>query len=164
MSDEPVAFPLHAAAIEGNLEAAAAALGGAHPIDAKDDRGRVALQWASRFGHCEVVSLLIDRGAKLETRSDSAMTALHLACLYGHRAAAVALLDRGAQIEAMDSYGLTPLHHACRGGHIELALFLIFPRGANAKSRSKAKRTCYHDLSPETRALVLAQAKRMDDL
>ena len=39
----------------------------------------------------------------------------------------------------------------------------IFPHGANARARSKAKRTCYHDFAPETRARILAQAKRLDD-
>ena len=54
-----------------------------------------------------------------------------------------------------------------RGGdalvHVELALALIWPHGANARARSKARRTCYHDFAPETRARILAQAKRLDD-
>ena len=108
---------------------------------------------------------LLARGAPTETKCAPAggQTGLHLACLHGHADAALAMLTAKAQIEACDEYGLTPLHCACRGGHVELALRLIFPHGANAKARSKAKRTCYHDFAPETRARILAQAKRLDD-
>ena len=71
---------------------------------------------------------------------------------------------RAAYSRARDPapFRLTPLHSACRGGHIDLALLLIYPHGANVRACSKAKRTCYHDFAPETRARLLAQAKRLE--
>mmetsp|Transcript_28262 Transcript_28262/g.47513 ORF Transcript_28262/g.47513 Transcript_28262/m.47513 type:complete len:524 (-) Transcript_28262:227-1798(-) len=93
-----------------------------------DHGDHTALDWASFYGHCNVMKLLLQHGAIIEhalitgtsaaTTSNSVLCtntavdcggALHCACMTGQLLAVRLLLDSGARIDALNSAGLTAL-------------------------------------------------------
>ena len=119
------------------------------------------LHEAAKIGDLVAVVKALDSGFDLTNKVEG-MTALHFACLYGHIECAKELIKRGCDIEQCDDYGLTAFGVACRGNNVDLALILIYPYGANIKTRSKAKRTAYQDFDKATIAKFFAQAKLAD--
>ena len=75
----------------------------------RDDDGDTPLHYAAALGNADLVSFLIDKGAKLELQGAERKTPLHLASMNDRRDAAAALLKRGAAIEARDDYQRTAL-------------------------------------------------------
>jgi hypothetical protein len=71
------------------------------------DPEELALVWAARYGHIEVVEFLLDRGVPV-TAMDN-MTPLHWAAAHGHMSLIELLLARGAPLEALNAYGGTVL-------------------------------------------------------
>jgi len=51
-------------------------------IDGKDHKGGIAIIAATFFGHEEIVSILLDKGANIEIKDDSGRTALMVAVKY----------------------------------------------------------------------------------
>jgi ankyrin repeat protein len=87
------------------------------------------LMEAARYGHVEVVDLLLDRGAKIEATDDLNQTALMAAAEYGQSDVVRLLLDRGAEVNAGYRDGRTALSKASIEGHRELVAYLL-GRGA----------------------------------
>ena len=46
--------------------------------------GRTPLHYASRYGHSEVVNVLVEAGAEVNKTKDNGYTPLHKASKYGH--------------------------------------------------------------------------------
>ena len=67
-----------------------------------------ALNWASEYGHSDVVAYLIDRGADPGDPVNG-MYALHMAILGGHLDTIRLLIAREAPLDARNQYGGTPL-------------------------------------------------------
>lgn len=63
------------------------------------------LHWAAQYGHLEVASLLLGKGAGPSEKADYRDTPLHLACLLGHGAMVALLLESGADPFAIDEDG-----------------------------------------------------------
>ena len=83
-------------------------------VSAYSHDGWTALHLASFFGHAEIASLLVARGADVNARSKSARfatsnTPLHAAAANGQTAVAGILMDHGADVNARDGSGFTPL-------------------------------------------------------
>lgn len=57
------------------------------------------------MGETEVISLLLDHGAKLDCRDPSGRTALEYCVAFGHVPAVLILLGRGADPNAEDDHG-----------------------------------------------------------
>ncbi|CAN0127050.1 unnamed protein product, partial [Ectocarpus sp. 8 AP-2014] len=64
--------------------------------------------WAAQYGHLEVASLLLAKGAGPSYQADYLDTPLHLACLLGHGAVVLLLLENGAEPSALDEDGKLP--------------------------------------------------------
>jgi ankyrin repeat protein len=87
----------------------------------------LALVYASMNGHDEVVTWLLDRGARAAARAlfDHRATALHWAALRGHGAVVECLLARGADPTLRDeTYDGTPRAWAEHAGHADLAAMI----------------------------------------
>ena len=75
----------------------------------RDGDGDTPLHYAASLGNADLVSFLIDKGAKLDLQDADRKTPLHLASMNDRRDAVAALLKRGAAIEARDDYRRTAL-------------------------------------------------------
>eukprot|EP01043_Picozoa_sp_COSAG02_P000580 COSAG02_NODE_10_length_59045_cov_19.973365_29_plen_329_part_00 len=103
--------------------------------------GETALHLASRWGHLEVVNLLLSnvngQVADVDQPSVSninkgvgmAETALHYAAKSGQTTVTRALLDAGAFIDSTTTQGWTPLHYAAMEGYMDVITLLV-QRGA----------------------------------
>jgi len=82
--------------------------GGARPIPSADLDS--ALQYAAGYGHADVVTFLLDRGANASMSDDAGQTPLHWATFGPHVEVTRALLAAGAQVTARDRrFHATPL-------------------------------------------------------
>ncbi|KAI0394039.1 ankyrin repeat and SOCS box protein 7 [Xylariaceae sp. FL0594] len=79
-----------------------------------------ALCVASSRGSCEVIELLVQKGASVNTKDASGRTCLHHALAHGHFDAADLLIAKGAKLAVEDSIGSTPIDLAVRGGQRSL--------------------------------------------
>lgn len=97
--------------------------------------GWTDLMTASHFGLCEVMRLLIQKGAKVDAamfhnspgfiHGLNGSTALHEAAREGHEDAVRMLLDHGAAVNAQSKSGTTPLSLAAQRGHIDVVQLLV---------------------------------------
>ena len=100
--------------------------------------GYTALGLASFFGHLEIVTLLLGRGADVNvvSRNDMAVRPLHSAAAGRHLAVAQVLLAHGADVHAKSHGGWTALHSAADHGQIEFIRLLI-EHGARPDGRNE---------------------------
>uniref|UniRef100_UPI00358DE4A7 ankyrin repeat domain-containing protein 27 isoform X2 n=1 Tax=Myxine glutinosa TaxID=7769 RepID=UPI00358DE4A7 len=85
-------------------------------VNAKDQAGFGPLHVAVSHGHCELVALLLRRGAHLQEPTLGGATSTHLACEHGHEEVLKLLLAHGVKVNKQDYHGSTPLHLACANG------------------------------------------------
>jgi len=115
------------AAADGDLEMCKKRLANTWTkIDAQDAQGKTALHEACRWGHLDVVTYLIEKGAKPDLVTKEGTTVLHLAALNGHDAVVEYLINNEkVNINAQDKYGDTPLMAASGGGKISTVALLL---------------------------------------
>jgi hypothetical protein len=94
-----------------------------------------ALQWACRFGHERVATVLLDGkyegcGPAVDLLAARRWTPLGLAGYYGREGIARLLLERGAKLELQDKCGETALHTAVRGDRSNVVEMLCAAPGA----------------------------------
>jgi quercetin dioxygenase-like cupin family protein len=96
-------------------------------LDSFSSDGFTALDLASYFGHRDLVSFLLERGAKVEheIRNENLFTALTGAVAEGHREIARSLLDRGANANHRYAEGAMPLLTAAYNGDAEMVKLLL---------------------------------------
>lgn len=71
------------------------------------------LHYAAKYGHAEVVELLIQHRAQVNALDGVGCTPLHYAALNGHKDVVRILLERGNALINFKTYGgWTPLHLA----------------------------------------------------
>ena len=85
-----------------------------------------ALYMASKYGHVNVVKILLNHGASIKT-SRCSISSLQIACEYGQIEIVKELLKNGANINIQDheAYDNPPLHMAVCHGKIELVQELV---------------------------------------
>lgn len=135
---------IEAGAAVGVFEASALGLTDRVAALTREDPSRVAayshdgwtpLHLASFFGHRELATLLLERGADVNARSRSTRfamenTPLHAAAANRQTAVAELLLERGADVNARDGSGFTPLGLAANSRN-DLLILMLLERGAS---------------------------------
>ena len=81
-------------------------------VDAKGQYGYTALHYACRYGHVDIVKILIKHKANVNARTDSDDTPLHLAAIYGKIEVFIAELSID-MINVKGHLGRSLLHSAC---------------------------------------------------
>lgn len=114
------------AALDNNVKRITTILDKGGDPDARDGSGYTALHYASRSGHKDACSLLLERGADVnaQTRSGRA-SSLHRAAYSGHVTVVKLLIKYGADPRLSDSDGQTPLHKAAQKAHKEAVELLL---------------------------------------
>jgi ankyrin repeat protein len=130
--------PLHFAAANGQLGAAAFLIEHGVNVNAKDSNGGfTALDVAlSSFHYIEMVRLLIEHGADVNTSSSQGITPLEEAAMRGQKDAIELLLAKGAALNTSDEKGNTPLLWALLMGRSDAAMALI-EAGADVNTRNR---------------------------
>jgi len=137
--------PLLAAAASGNRQTTKDLLAKGADVNAKGERGFLALHLAAGKGHKDIVELLIEKGADVNAKAASTlgyegMTVLHGACLKGQKGVAELLIAKGADVNAKGKNGYTPLHIAVTRGYRDVAELLI-AKGADINAKDNDGRT-----------------------
>ena len=127
---------IHKAAEEGNIEAVKQHLATGTYVDRKNQVEKSPLFYAAKFGHKEIVELLIAKGADVNPKDDDCYT-LKNAASEGHKEIVELLIDNGADVNAVISFGWIPLHLV---DDLEIARLLI-SKGANANAGFKTGET-----------------------
>ncbi|KAI3318545.1 hypothetical protein HD806DRAFT_526288 [Xylariaceae sp. AK1471] len=91
--------------------------------------GGFPLSDAARYGHEDIVQLLLNAGADINAADIVNGTPLHCAMTHGHKSIVRLLLDAGADVNRDHKDGWTPLLYAVDHGHVDIARLLI-ERGA----------------------------------
>ncbi len=91
--------------------------------------GYTPLLIAAENGHCEIVELLLQKGAEVNHQDRNGYSALMFAAFLGHEKMVEVLLNAGAQVNDKNNRNLTPLLLAMEGHKAEI---------------SEGKTNCYH--------------------
>jgi len=84
-------------------------------VNVVDNRKMVPLHYAIRYGHLDVVKVLLENGADVNAVSDCNNTALHVAVRGGRVDMMKVLLQNGADVSVVCHYqNTTALHEACK--------------------------------------------------
>lgn len=94
------------------------------------------IYWACRYGHLQMVQLLIDRyESSPKYASDRGTTLLHVACTMGYLDIARYLAnEHHLDPNARNREGATMLYSACYNGHLHIMKFLIGEMRCDAKT------------------------------
>ncbi len=94
-------------------------------VDAVDDLGYTALNWAATRGHWDILSLLLDTDADVDHIGGDGGTVLHRAAHHDRPDMVGLLIERGADISIQNQWGRTPLHVSIRRGCTGVATLLL---------------------------------------
>ena len=103
--------------------------------------GYTPLHLAARYGHHQLATLLIRKGARVDDQDCSGTTPLHLAALYGFADTVNVLLNMNATVEMKDKNGKTPLEVVLE--HESIVSEPDYPRGATKKSNGHVMVICF---------------------
>jgi len=94
-------------------------------LNAVNHYGWTALMHAARLGDADIVSLLLEHGAKIDVQDKDGWTALMRAAAKGHDSVVKILLNHHAAMNLQDKDGYTALHWAAHRGHIVVVKQLL---------------------------------------
>jgi ankyrin repeat protein len=121
-------------AVDGNCVALATdLLDHGASVDARDRFGARPLSHAARFGHLQMVDLLLARGAPIDARNLAGATALYYAAESGHMSIVQRLIERGADVRLAGRSGISPVAAAAYAGDDAIVEALL-ARGADARA------------------------------
>jgi len=129
---------LHKAAYKGNANAVREFIdSGEIDVNEAGAANRTALHRAVAANSVEVVSLLIEKGARVDVTDKSGRTPLHWAAVVDATRCANVLVSNGADINAVSSTGSTPLHMACDLGKQKFVQYAL-SAGGDVQAEDKA--------------------------
>lgn len=120
--------PLACAAFQGNLQLVQLLVDAADSemLEKTDPKtGQTPLMLAARYGHHEIVAVLVSAGAQLNRVDSDGWTALKSASWGGHVECVKHLVESGAEVNRCDTGGRTPLSAAAWCGHEEVVKLLV---------------------------------------
>jgi uncharacterized protein len=136
-------------------------------VNAAQDDGSTALQWAVHWDSAEAVDLLLKAGADTKAATRLNATALYLAAESGNAAMVQKLLAAGADPnQTVLSQGETPLMFAARSGNVE-AVRVLLDKGAKIEAAEKLRGStallwAAEQDHPEVIKLLLARGAKVD--
>ena len=142
--EKPEADPLYYAAMLGFRDLAEHLIA-KHPehINARGGDEVTPMHIAARYGHVDVLSLLLEHGAGVDVQGKHSFTPLYLASWSGKLEVGEFLLDCGADINARGQGGATPLSGALHEGRFDFVRMLV-KRGANISTHGTSGYTPLH--------------------
>jgi len=105
----PPRVSLHAAALQGDLDAICQHINADSELNKKDAYGSSPLIVAVTFGKTEVARALIEAGADMQITNNEGSTPLHVAAFFCRIEIVTSLLDNGADKSALNKAGRTAL-------------------------------------------------------
>ena len=108
-------------------------LDGGASVDARDRLGARPLSHAARFGHLEMVDLLLAHGAPIDARNLAGATALYFAAEAGRTPVAQLLIERGADVKLTGRSGISPIAAAAFAGN-EVIVEALLAHGADERA------------------------------
>jgi ankyrin repeat protein len=102
-------------------------------VDARDRFGARPLSHAARFGHLQMVDLLLARDAPINARNLAGATALFFAAEGGHTLIVQRLIERGADVKLAGRSGVSPVAAAAYAGNDAIVEALL-ARGADERA------------------------------
>ena len=110
---------------QGNLaEAEQLILQGAN-VDTPDEDGMISLITAAKYGHTDIVNLILTHNVFDSQRDDKIYAAMWYAIYGGFIDIVQIFLDNGADVNRTTADGYTPLMIAVTGGKYEVVEFLL---------------------------------------
>lgn len=119
------AYPLHAAARQGDVQAIASLLAAGSALEARDPSGSTALLVATRENQVGAARALIEAGADVNAQDGIHDSAYLYAGARGHLDILKMTLARGADLRSTNRYGGTALIPAAERGHVETVRTLV---------------------------------------
>jgi len=104
------------------------------------EQGWTPLQRSIRYGHQELVEVLVEQGASVDLADNYGWAPLHYAAMNGRQDAVSFLLKNGADINRKAHQGETPLHWAVNNNQQKTAVLLV-GHGAHLNSVDNLGRT-----------------------
>ena len=102
-------------------------------VDARDRFGARPLSHAARFGHLQMVDLLLARDAPINARNLAGATALFFAAEGGHTLIAQRLIERGADVKLVGRSGVSPVAAAAYAGN-DAIIEALLAHGADERA------------------------------
>ncbi|KAJ3106359.1 hypothetical protein HDU96_008238 [Phlyctochytrium bullatum] len=144
-----------------------------HDYTPADKYSATLLHTATRFGHANVVEVLVkgcslstelpttaffldERNNRKKSSEETGFTALHVAAMFGHASVVRKLAELGANGNAPTSFSRTALHIATEKGFVDVVQALI-DHGANVKSADTNGNTPLHIVAKGSGNVRLAQ-------
>lgn len=118
-------FPLHVAALHGNLEMSELLLNEGADVDAQTTDGRTALHCALKGDHDNVAQLLLSFGSDVEHQDKLKNRPLHVAATYNSHRSVGLLLKTSIDRQATNGYGWEPGTVAAREGSTDVLRLLL---------------------------------------
>jgi len=139
-----IADSFYAAVVGDNLESVKASLG-SNPdlVLTRYGLGETPLHLAAKWGHKEIVALLLANRADVNAKTESGDTPLHYAAENGEDDVAALLLVSHAEVDSRNKWGQTPLHWAAQDGHKDM-VSLLLDNGAQVNARDNHGQTPIH--------------------
>lgn len=126
-----------------------------HPVkvDAQDNRGRTALDWAVSEGKDDAAKLLLEHKANPNAKTGDGSTVLMTAVQYGKVNLLKLLIEHGGDVDAADTHGNTPLQIAAEGtaylpNNVPLVEILL-AQGAKIEAQDSRGRTALYRAASE---------------
>jgi len=134
---------LHFAVQEHQAERVKEMLRTGADVNTRDRRGATPLMVAARWGHNDLIQLLIEAGAKVDAKDRASpveygrRTALYHACMLGRISTVRLLLGNGADPDSITQGGHTPLSDVITIGGNKDIIRLLLEHGANPDGPEK---------------------------
>ena len=137
----PIAESFHKAVVWGNVERVKALLkDNPDLVLARYLVGETPLHLAAKWGHKDVVALLLGAKAEINAQTESGETPLHYAAENGEKEVAKLLLAGRVDIDVRNKWGQTALHCAAQDGHKDMVALLL-DNGAQVNARDNHGQT-----------------------